>query len=154
VAHPPITLGSIVRGPTLPEPIEVLAVQPMGQSLKIIGRGRRSGQTYDGVSVETENRGFDLISRRPHPEDSKTFIEVRFIEVKGPAGVGVIALSDNEYRTAGRLNSDYWLYAVFNCASTRAVHLVQDPAQLGWEPIVKIEHYRVGAKAILEARTC
>ncbi len=34
-------------------------------------------------SVESENRGFDLISRRPHPEDPKTFIEVRFIEVKG-----------------------------------------------------------------------
>jgi hypothetical protein len=38
-------------------------------------------------SVESENRGFDLISRRPHPEDPKTFIEVRFIEVKGRAGV-------------------------------------------------------------------
>ena len=49
-------------------------------------------------SVESENRGFDLISRRPHPEDPKTFIEVRFIEVKGRAGVGVVALSENEYR--------------------------------------------------------
>ena len=54
-------------------------------------------------SVESENRGFDLISRRPHPEDPKTFIEVRFIEVKGRAGVGVVALSENEYRTAQRL---------------------------------------------------
>jgi hypothetical protein len=34
-------------------------------------------------SVESENRGFDLISRRPHAEDPKTFVEVRFIEVKG-----------------------------------------------------------------------
>ena len=42
-------------------------------------------------SVESENRGFDLICRRPHPEDPKTFIEVRFIEVKGRAGVGVVA---------------------------------------------------------------
>ncbi len=33
-------------------------------------------------SVESENRGFDLISRRPHPEDPQTAIEVRFIEVK------------------------------------------------------------------------
>src|SRR5439155_25706203 len=53
-------------------------------------------------SVESENRGFDLISRRPHPQDPKTFIEVRFIEVKGRAGVGVVALSENEYRTAQR----------------------------------------------------
>ncbi len=34
-------------------------------------------------SVEKDNRGFDLISRRPHPEDPATAIEVRFIEVKG-----------------------------------------------------------------------
>src|SRR5258708_28270132 len=47
-------------------------------------------------SVESENRGFDLISRRPHPEDAKTFIEVRFIEVKGRAGIGVVALSAKE----------------------------------------------------------
>ena len=44
-------------------------------------------------SVESENRGFDLISRRPHPEDPQTAIEVRFIEVKGRAGVGEVALS-------------------------------------------------------------
>ena len=31
--------GSIVRGPTLPEPVEVLAIVPLGDSLKIIGRG-------------------------------------------------------------------------------------------------------------------
>jgi hypothetical protein len=60
-------------------------------------------------SVEADNRGFDLISRRPHPEDPKTFIEVRFIEVKGRAGVGIVALSENEFRTAERLKSDYWL---------------------------------------------
>ena len=41
-------------------------------------------------SVEKDNRGFDLISRKPHPEDPKTFIEVRFIEVKGRAGVGEV----------------------------------------------------------------
>ena len=78
-------------------------------------------------SVESENRGFDLISRRSHPEDPKTFIEVRFIEVKGRAGVGEIALTANEYKTAGRLKSDYWLYAVFNCGGTPELHAIQDP---------------------------
>jgi len=58
----------------------------------------------DGVvSVEKENRGFDLISRKPHPEDPQTAIEVRFIEVKGRATVGEIALTMNEYKTAERL---------------------------------------------------
>jgi len=105
------------------------------------------------TSVEQENRGFDLISRRPHPEDPQTAVEVRFIEVKGRAAVGEIALTTNEYKTAERLKNDYWLYAVFNCASTPEVHAVQDPARLGWQPIVKIEHYHVGALAIMNATT-
>ena len=99
--------------------------------------------------VEDQNRGFDLISRKPHPEDPKTCIEVRFIEVKGRAGVGEVALTTNEYKTAERLKKDFWLYVVFNSGATPELHLVQDPARLGWEPIVKIEHYHVGAAAIL-----
>jgi superfamily II DNA or RNA helicase len=100
-------------------------------------------------SVESDNRGFDLISRRPHPEDPKTAIEVRFIEVKGRSGVGEVALSSNEYRTAQRLKKDYWLYVVFNCSSKPAISVVRDPAQLDWQPIVKIEHYQVKPQAIL-----
>lgn len=103
-------------------------------------------------SVEKDNRGFDLISRRPHPEDPQTAIEVRFIEVKGRAAIGEIALSSNEYKTAERLKNDYWLYTVFNCGSTPEIHLVQDPIRLGWEPITKVEHYHVGANKILTAQ--
>lgn len=102
-------------------------------------------------NVESENRGFDLISRRPHPDDSKTFIEVRFIEVKGRAGVGVVALSENEYRTAERLKGDYWLYVVFNCAGTLQLHAVQNPARLGWQPVVTVEHYRIDAATVTGA---
>ncbi len=101
--------------------------------------------------MEQESRGFDLISRRPHPEDLQTAVEVRFIEVKGRAGVGEIALSSNEFRTAERLKDDYWLYVVYNCASVPEVHPVQDPVRLGWEPLVKIEHYHVGSEKILKA---
>jgi superfamily II DNA or RNA helicase len=103
------------------------------------------------VSVEKENRGFDLISRKPHPEDPSTAIAVRFIEVKGRSRVGEVALTTNEYKTAERLKKDYWLYVVFNCASTPQVHPIQDPVQLGWEALVKIEHYHVDAEKILEA---
>ena len=101
-------------------------------------------------SVEKDNRGFDLISRRPHAEDPQTAIEVRFIEVKGRALVGEVALTANEYRTAQRLKKDYWLYVVFNCAGSPEINPVQDPAQLDWQPIVKIEHYHVKAQAIFE----
>ena len=41
--------GSIVCGPTLPEPIEVLATVAMGESLKVIGRGMKTGMTHDPV---------------------------------------------------------------------------------------------------------
>ncbi|MBI4322277.1 MAG: DUF3883 domain-containing protein [Chloroflexi bacterium] len=106
---------------------------------------------WEAESVESENRGFDLISRRPHPEDPKTFVEVRFIEVKGRARVGDVALSENEYRAAERLKRDYWLYAVFNCIGSPELHTINDPARLGWQPVVKIEHYRLDAQQLVQA---
>ena len=106
---------------------------------------------WEAVSVESENRGFDLISRRPHPEDPQTAIEVRFIEVKGRSAIGEIALTMNEYKTAQRLKKDYWLYVVFNCASKPELNLVQDPAQLDWKPIVKIEHYWLNMSSLRAA---
>jgi predicted GIY-YIG superfamily endonuclease len=90
--------------------------------------------------------------------DPSTANEIRFIEVKGRSAVGEVALSTNEYKTAERLRKDYWLYVVFNClptgqagASTPEIHLIQDPVRLGWRPLVKIEHYHVGANTILSA---
>jgi len=102
-------------------------------------------------SVEAENRGFDLISRKPHPEDPDTAIEVRFIEVKGRSHVGQVALSSNEFKTAERLRADYWLYVVFNCADTPEVHIINNPAQLEWSRVVQVAHYHVPANAILKA---
>ncbi len=99
-------------------------------------------------SVESENRGFDLISRRPHSEHPKTFVEVRFIEVKGRAGVGVVALSSNEYTTANRIKGDYWLYVVFNCGSTPQLNVIRNPATLGWKPVMAVEHYQIGPESI------
>ena len=104
-------------------------------------------------SVEAQNRGFDLISRRPHPEDPATAVEVRFIEVKGRSGVGEVALTTNEYKTAERLKNDYWLYVVYNCGSSPEVHAIRNPARLGWKPIVTVEHYRVGAEELLSAES-
>lgn len=102
-------------------------------------------------SVEAENRGFDLISRRPHPHDPETAVEVRFIEVKGRAHVGEVALTSNEFKTAERLKEDFWLYVVFNCASEPECHVVRNPAKMGWKPVRVVEHYHVGAQAILQA---
>jgi hypothetical protein len=95
-------------------------------------------------SVESENRGFDLIARKRHPEDPKTFTHVRFVEVKGRGYTGEVALTYNEFKTAERLKQDYWLYVVFHCASPKpSLNILRDPARLHWQPIVKIEHYRL-----------
>jgi hypothetical protein len=110
-------------------------------------------QGYQVESVESENRGFDLISRKPHPEDPKTAIAVRFIEVKGRSGVGQVALTRNEFMTAERLKEDYWLYVVYNCATTPELHRIQNPAQLQWQPWMKVEHYQLGADAILNYKS-
>ncbi|CAF0700396.1 hypothetical protein MPNT_360010 [Candidatus Methylacidithermus pantelleriae] len=96
---------------------------------------RKRGWIPEDVSAE--DRGFDILSR--HPESGT----VRFIEVKGRAGVGPVALTSNEYKTAERLRTDYWLYAVFDCATTPRLLPLQDPVRLSWEPIVQIEHYRI-----------
>jgi superfamily II DNA or RNA helicase len=102
-------------------------------------------------SVESDTRGFDLISRRRLSASSTASIETRFIEVKGRAAVGEIALTANEYKTAQRLGEDYWLYVVFNCASTPQVTTIQNPARFDWEPLSKIDCYRIGAEAILKS---
>jgi hypothetical protein len=51
-----IRAGCTVSGPFIPEPIEVLAVAPLGTSLKIIGRGKRTGLTHDPVLTPEQIR--------------------------------------------------------------------------------------------------
>lgn len=92
--------------------------------------------------VSAEDRGFDILSR--HPASGG----VRCIEVKGRAGTGPVVLTRNEYKTAGRLGGDYWLYVVFHCATRPQLVPIRDPARLPWEPIVKIEYYQLAPQAI------
>jgi superfamily II DNA or RNA helicase len=123
--------------------IERIAVQ------KVIAHERAMG--YEVQSVESENRGFDLISRKPHPEDPLTAIDVKFIEVKGRSFIGEVALTSNEYKTAQRLKKDFYLYVVYNCATQPELHIIKDPALLGWVPIVKVEHYQLKSNEIINA---
>ncbi len=126
------------------EEIEHIAVQA------VIAHEEARGWQVE--SVESENRGFDLISRLPHPEDPKTFKAARFIEVKGRATVGEVALSSNEYRTAQRMREDYWLYVAYNCATTPTLNIIRDPASLdAWQPVMAVEHYAIKAAAVKAA---
>jgi superfamily II DNA or RNA helicase len=134
------TLRPMVRD----DEVEAVAVR--------VARDHEEARGWQVEDVQAENRGFDLISRRPHPEDPKTFTDVRFIEVKGRAGVGEIALTENEYRTAERLKAEYWLYAVFNCRAARPdLSTVQNPGRLGWKPVVTVEHYVVAPDVVRAA---
>ena len=127
------------------EEIERIAVQ------EVIRHEQAQGRVV--VSVEKENRGFDLISHLPHPEDPQMAMEVRFIEVKGRAGVGEVLLSENEFKTAQRLGDDYWLYVVYYCANQPQLHIQQNPAQLEVQPVMAVAHYRIKAEQILTQRS-
>lgn len=123
------------------EEIERLAIQ--------FAIKHEEAQGFEVESVESENRGYDLISRKRHPEDPKTFAQVKFIEVKGRSGVGDVALTTNEFRTAERLASDYWLYVVFNCGGSQPqLTAIANPARLHWHAVTKVEHYRLAAQSI------
>ena len=155
------TIGDIThigRAMVLPHPDrQTPQIAPMVRDEEIEKRAVKIATEHEEArgfvveSVESEDRGFDLISRKPHPEDPKTFIEVRFIEVKGRAGVGEIFLSANEYKAAERLKGDFWLYAVFNCGSTPELNTIRDPARLDWQPVTKVEQYKVKPSAVKEA---
>lgn len=66
--------GTIVRGPTLPEPIEVLATVPMGDSLKVIGRGTQTGMTHDPVLTPEQLAQLTVSAERePFDGDARLF---------------------------------------------------------------------------------
>src|SRR5947209_12615170 len=44
-----VHVGAVISGPLLPEPVEVLAVVPMGDSIKLIGKGCKTGLVRDPV---------------------------------------------------------------------------------------------------------
>jgi hypothetical protein len=87
----------------------------------------------------------------PLPEDAKSVREGRFIEVKGRARVGEIALTENEFKTSPWLGAEYSLYAVYHRAGTPQLLTIRDPARLDWRPVIPVEHYRVAPNVILEA---
>jgi len=39
----------IVRGPIFPEPVQVIILIPMGQSVKLVGRGLTTGQVHEPI---------------------------------------------------------------------------------------------------------
>ena len=72
----------------------------------------------------TDHPGFDLRSVFPEGDSRGC----RAIEVKGRAGRGDVEITANEWARAANLQSEYWLYAVYDCATpTPRLTRVQDP---------------------------
>jgi len=84
--------------------------------------------------VSAENLGFDVRSTTPtlpSPYQGEGWGgggRTRYIEVKARAGVGPVALTQNEWFKAGRFGSDYYLYVVLNAATQPELYIIQDPA--------------------------
>ncbi len=96
---------------------------------------RARGWTVEDVSAQA--RGYDLHSTGPEGQ-------VRYVEVKGRAGVGAVELSENEWLKAEQLGGDYWLYIVTGALTDPALYLVQDPARrLPRQEVVPQVRYRV-----------
>jgi hypothetical protein len=39
----------ILRGPLFPEPVQVIIVTPMGDAIKLIGKGLKTGKLHDPI---------------------------------------------------------------------------------------------------------
>ena len=130
--------------------IEIQMDRSAGIAIEVAKQYEQS-RGWQVTSVESENRGFDLISQRQHPDDQNS-VEFKYIEVKGRAGIGEISVTTNEFKTAERLQDDYWLYVVYHCATRPEIHRVQNPARLEWQAVVQVEHYKTTSTEILKER--
>lgn len=94
--------------------------------------------------VSRENVGFDIRSK--DKED-----KVRYIEVKARAGIGPVALTQNEWFKAQRLANDYYLYVVWNAGKDQNARplIIQNPAEnLRVDQMVEIVRYIISATEI------
>src|SRR5437588_1957915 len=69
-----LKLGIIVRGPVLPEPIEVLVVTPLGDVIKVVGAGQKTGQVHQRVLRLDQLQFFEATpEREPFDGDPERF---------------------------------------------------------------------------------
>ena len=63
--------------------------------------------------------------------------------------LGPVALTQNEWFKARRFGEDYYLYVVYNAATTPELHIVRDPARnLRAEERLEIVRYIVATEEI------
>jgi hypothetical protein len=139
---PPEILGVAV---ILPPPREIVAsVEGMESEPEVEAIAVEQAKRYEvsqgrkPVSVEEENCGWDITSLHGGQV-------ARYIEVKGRAGVGGVALTPNEWIKAQRFGKDYWLYVVVSCNINPELYVIHDPAaKLTPKEQIRIVRYMVG----------
>jgi len=123
--QPPEVLGAAVILPTptgVAPDVAAMKSDPEVETIAVdVAKKYEREQGRKPVSVEEENCGWDITSLVGGQV-------ARYIEVKGRAAEGAVALTPNEWIKAQRFGKDYWLYVVTNCESTPQLHLIQDPA--------------------------
>lgn len=79
MTSPNIPPKTIVRGPFLPEPVEVIITVPMGDSLKLIGRGLNTGISHDPILSPAQLAALEISPEREpldgNPDHFKLGIE-------------------------------------------------------------------------------
>jgi superfamily II DNA or RNA helicase len=113
ILPPPRELVASVEGMESDPEIERIAIE--------VAKRYETSQGRKAVSVEEENCGWDLTSLLEGQVN-------RYIEVKGRASEGGVALTPNEWIKARRFGHDYWLYVVIKCKTEPELYLIQDPA--------------------------
>jgi hypothetical protein len=101
-------------------------------------------ETGQGRQVKYANgaqQGFDLVSRRPHPYDPQTCVDVRFISVKGYRDTTGLIITLEEMSLAEQLQDDYWVYGVMDCDTSPRVLALQNPHRQVLRPVTDIRHY-------------
>lgn len=64
----------IVRGPIFPEPVQVIVSTPMGQSIKLVGKGLKTGQVYEPIlSIDQLSLLEATPEKEPFDGDPKKF---------------------------------------------------------------------------------
>ena len=94
--------------PQIRRQVEIAAMQA------VLAYEREAGR--NPIDVSQENLGYDIESSG------------RFIEVKGKASTGPVALTLNEWIAAHRLGEDYYLYVVTHALNSPSLHIIQNPA--------------------------
>ena len=127
-----------------------VAAEAMSEDPRVEAVGMKVAMQYERdqgrepEDVSAQNLGFDIRSTDPEAKRK------RYIEVKARAGIGPVALTQNEWFKARRFGEDYYLYIVLNAATQKPdLYIIQNPAaRLKPDEVVEVR-YRVEVDEIL-----